>query len=714
MTFPRVAVTGVGVVSALGHGAESTFSRLARGDRAIVPLTLFDALDARSRVAAEIPDLDVSAIAPRGERGWSRTDAMALVAAREALARSGHPPATLGVSVGTTTGGMFETEDALLDAPHAPLDPLRAKRLLEHPLDRTAQRLATVLGANVRATLCAACASGAIAIVRAVRWLTDGSAERVVAGGADGLCRLTFFGFDSLGALDPEPCRPFDRARRGLSLGEGAGFLVLELEATARRRGAEILAFLSGAAVAAEAHHITHPEPTGASAARLIDRALATARLRPDDIGYVNAHGTGTQPNDAMEAKALHLAFGSDTARVLVSSSKGQLGHTLGAAGAIEAAVTVLALGRGVAPPSAGLAEPEDPGLGHVMGEAKPAAIGAALSCSFGFGGTGAVLAFERADAPGRGGGATAAPRGRVVVTGFSTLGTGDNPLSRLDPERSRRFDRAAAYVAAGAEAALGSAGLSPSSIGLVAGSAFGSVERSVEFVRRALSRGVRRANPADFPHLVASGPSGNASIYLGLTGLVAGAVEGETSGEAALAAALSFLALFEADGLVVGAAEASDPIVNQVLGPLRRGGGTNEVPRGEGAAFLVVEREETARERRATVRAVVDPPRRAARGAPLDTFVEPPRRPDRALVVVGALGEDADGALAVSAWGAVERRSVLELAGFHEAIGALSLVAAVELVVRGEADEVLAVNGLGSETFLTRFSHPETERWVR
>jgi len=714
VTFPRVAVTGLGVVSALGQGAESTFSRLVRGDRAIAPLTLFDALDARSRVAAEIRNLDVSAIAPHGERGWSRTDAMALAAAREALARSGRPPATLGVSVGTTTGGMFETEDALLDAPHAPLDPLRAKRLLEHPLDRTAQRLATVLGANVRSTLCAACASGAIAIVRAVQWLTDGRAERVVAGGADGLCRLTFFGFDALGALDPEPCRPFDRARRGLSLGEGAGFLVLELEATARRRDAEIIAFLSGAALAAEAHHITHPEPSGASAARMIERALASARLVPNDIGYVNAHGTGTQPNDAMEAKALHQAFGSDAARVLVSSSKGQLGHTLGAAGAIEAAMTVLALGHGVAPPSAGLAEPDDPGLGHVMGQAKAVAMGAALSCSFGFGGTGAVLAFERADAPARAGVEPAAPRGRVVVTGFSTLGTADNPLALLDPERSRRFDRAAAYVTAGAEAALGSAGLSPSSVGLVAGSAFGNVERSVEFVRRALARGVRRANPADFPHLVASGASGNASIYLGLTGLVAGAVEGETGGEAALDAAIAFLLLFEAEGLVAGAAEASDPIVNQVLGPLRLGGGAREVPRGEGAAFLVVEREETARARRATVRAVVDPPKRAARGTPLDTLVAPPVRPDRALVVVGALGADAAGALAASRWGTVERRSVLDRAGFHEAVGALALVVAAEVVARGEADEVLAVNGLGGETVVTRFSQLEMGRWVR
>lgn len=709
MSFPRIAVTGLGVVSALGPGADSTFSRLVRGDGAIEPLTLFDALDAKSRVAAEIKDLDVAAIAPRGEPGWSRTDAMALAAAREALARSGRPPATLGVSVGTTTGGMFETEDALLEAPGAPLDPLRAKRLLEHPLDRTAERLAAVLGANVRATLCAACASGAIAIIRAVRWLTDGSAERVVAGGADGLCRLTFFGFDSLGALDAGPCRPFDRARRGLSLGEGAGFLVLELEATARRRGAEIFAFLGGAAVAAEAHHITHPDPTGDKAARLIERALATARLRPEDVGYVNAHGTGTQPNDAMEAKALHRVFGPGAPRVLVSSSKGQLGHTLGAAGAIEAVVTVLALARGVAPPSVGLAEPDDPGLGHVIGQAQALTTGAALSCSFGFGGTGAVLTFEHADAAARPGAEPATRRDRVVVTGLSSLGSDDNPLSLLEADRSRRFDRAAAYVTAGAAVALDSAKLSPSSIGLVAGSAFGSVERSVEFVRRALSRGVRRANPAEFPHLVASGPSGNASIYVGLTGLVAGAVEGATSGEAALETALSFLALFEAEGFVVGAAEASDPIVNQVLGPLRRGGGEREVPRGEGAAFLVVESEATALGRRATVLAMVEELRRVPRGGSIDTVVAPPRRPNRARVVVGALGEAASTVLAASAWGSVERRSVLERAGFHEAVGALALVTAVELVARREADEALVVNGLGHETLLTRFIRPET-----
>jgi 3-oxoacyl-[acyl-carrier-protein] synthase II len=207
-SFPRVAVTGLGVVSALGLHANATFSRLLSGERGIRPLALFDPLDARARVAAEILGLDVAAIAPVGAQGWSRTDAMALVAAREALGSSSPSGTRLGISVGGTTGGMLETEAGLLEGPLDRIDPGRVRRLLDHPLDRTARRLAGVLGARTHATLCAACASGAIAIARAVHWLTSGRVDRVLAGGADGLCRLTFFGFDSLGALDPEPCRP--------------------------------------------------------------------------------------------------------------------------------------------------------------------------------------------------------------------------------------------------------------------------------------------------------------------------------------------------------------------------------------------------------------------------------------------------------------------------------------------------------------------------
>jgi 3-oxoacyl-[acyl-carrier-protein] synthase II len=725
MPFERVAVTGVGVVSALGHGAASTFDRLVAGERGIRELRLFDPLDARCRFAAEVSDLDVAAVAPRAEAArWSRADAMAVLASREALGTALGRAGGLGVSLGGTTGGMLETENDLLGGPLDRIDPGRARRLLSDPLDITSVRVASAVGATRVATLCAACSSGALSLVRAIEWLENGSVERVLAGGVDGLCRLTFFGFDSLGALSAEPCRPFDRRRSGLSLGEGAAFLLLERESAARERGAEILAFLSGAASGAEAHHITHPEPSGERAAELVRRALAGARLTPGDLDYVNAHGTGTLQNDAMETKALALALGAETGRIFVSSSKGQLGHTLGAAGALEAALTVLALRRGLAPPTGGLEEPEVPGFRHVFTRGVEAPLRAALSGSFGFGGTGCVLVFERADARRRG---VAPARGRsAVVTGTSAIaafGSGtsggvlgqaasaglaaagplaSDPLAALDPERSRRFDRHAALVALGAERALADAGVKPDGVGLSVGTAFGSVERSVRFLLRAVERGVRRANPAEFPHLVASAASGNGSIYLGLTGPAVGCSDGEASSEAALATALGFLAAGQAEAFVAGGAEGFDPIVAE----LRAAPGG--APRSEGAGFLVVENAETARLRGARVLAELVGTWLVPAGEGVDAAAPAPQYGERSCAIWTRAPNEAADPRAGSLWRAHEPARLERAAGDHEANGALGLVLAVELIVAGAMDEVLACRRGRAGLWLSLFRRAE------
>jgi 3-oxoacyl-[acyl-carrier-protein] synthase II len=603
--------------------------------------------------------------------------------------------------------------------------------LLSHPLDLTTTRVAEALGGAVRkATLCAACSSSALAIAEGAAWLAEGSVDVVLAGGGDGLCRLTFFGFDALGALDPEPCRPFDVARRGLGLGEGAGFLCLEREARARARGARILAWLGGAALGAEAHHITHPEPSGERAAELVTRALADAGLTARDVDYVNAHGTGTEQNDAMEARALRAALGSEAPRVLVSSSKGHIGHTLGAAGALGAAITVLSLERGMAPPTAGLSTPADTGLRHVMERGVPAELRAALSCSFGFGGTGAVLLFQHADAA-RAPRAEARPASRaapVVVTGLCAVAsfgvaTGASaartvleappttggplavePVAGLDPERSRRFDRGAALLTSLAERALADARLDGAGVGLVAGTAFGSVERSVRFVLRAVERGVRRANPADFPHLVASAASGNASIYAGLTGPALGLPGGRAGAELGLLVAAAALRDGHARAFVAGAAEGFDPIVADVLGPFRVG--EQRVARAEGGGLLVLELADAARAR--GVRA-------GARWLGSWSLAErdvwptpPPRRVERALLITTALGSEHDAALAGAGWGRVARRSILEQSGAHEAASALGLVVAAAAVAGGDVDEALALNAAGEALWITHFCREE------
>ncbi|MEB2324431.1 MAG: beta-ketoacyl-[acyl-carrier-protein] synthase family protein, partial [Sorangiineae bacterium] len=587
----RIAVTGVGAVSALGIGARSSFARLVAGERGFGPVTLFDVADQRSQLAAEVRGLRVDEVAPAGEAArWSRSDRMAVLAAKDALESAGLAGGPLSLALGATTGGMFEAEAALAASVEGASSESLAAALVAYPISATAEHLAaTIEGVERSVTICSACSSGAVAIVEAAAWLESGRAERALAGGVDSLCRLTFTGFGALGALDPRPCRPFDQARAGLGLGEGAAFLVLESERAARARGARVLAWLSGWAVAAEAHHITHPDPSAVRAIELIRAALAGGGLSPRDIDYVNAHGTATPQNDAMEARALAGVFGDELTRVRVSSSKGQIGHTLGAAGALEAAFTVLALEQGVAPPTGGLESP-DPSLPlrHVLGEGERAELRAALSSSFGFGGTGAVLAFERAAAAPRPRPERAA-RSRLVVTGVATLGPAGalagasntayaDPsaarepaplalLERLDPARSRRFDHVTASVCVGVEAALAAAALSPARVGLVSGTAFGNVERSAAFLRRALERGARAASPAEFPHLVPSAPAGNASIYLGLTGPVVTVSALETSAEAAFALAADWLDLGLAPAMVAGGADPGDPVVARALG---------------------------------------------------------------------------------------------------------------------------------------------------
>jgi 3-oxoacyl-[acyl-carrier-protein] synthase II len=728
MPKERIAVTGVGVVSALGIGADATFRRLMAGERSFSPIRRFDTKDARCRSAASAPELDASGIAPRAEKNaWSRTDALAFVSAREALSSARFRGGRLGIAHAGTTGAMFETERDLFPPSGEPFEPGRAMRFLTEPLCATTERLARAFGASaLTSTACAACASSALAIVQAVDWVRRGVVDVALAGGADALCALTFLGFEALGALDPEPCRPFDERRRGLSLGEAGAFLVLEREVGARAREAPILAFLSGAATGAEAHHVTHPEPSGERAAELIRGALGDAGLEPRAIDYVNAHGTGTVPNDRMEAKALRLALGDATSGVYVSSSKAQLGHTLGAAGALEAAVTVLALGRGEVPPTAGLEAPEDATLRHVMERGVRAPLRAALSCSFGFGGTGAVLLFENAEAEKRDG---ASSTTRFVVTGASAFGARGiqssaallgyiesepparsgpyelDPLALLDPLRSRRFDRTAALATAVVERALGDAGLATSGTGLVMGTAFGSVERSVRFVQKAVLGGPRVASPAEFPHLVVSAASGNASIYLGLRGPVFAVSDRETSAESALGAAVALLSLGQAEAFAAGAVEAFDAVV-EAIHP-RLGRATGATARGEGAAFVVVEREAAALARGARLLARVEGPFAFAveQGS---GGLAAPANPERSMVVTAALRRDQETFLDRSSWAGCRRRSVLSASGHHEAAGGFALCAAVSLVSTGVCDEVLTVGGRASVVQCARFSRVE------
>lgn len=688
------AVTGVGALTALGEGGATTFERLLEGERAFSEVTLFDVDGYRVGRAATIPAFGGAAEAT------SRTSAMAIVAGREALRDAGlegegaRRGARLGLVVGTTTSGMLETEALLAELFAAPrASRVAPPRLLSHPLSAVGEQVAAGLGpfARVR-TLSAACASGAYALALGAAWVELGLVDACLCGGADALCRVTLAGFGALGALDPEGARPFDRGRRGLMIGEGAGFVVLESGARARARGAPVRAWLSGYGMASEAHHVTNPEPSGATPARVMRAALARAGLDGDAVGYVNAHGTGTPLNDAMEARAVREALGERGAVVPISSQKGQIGHTLGAAGAVEAVISLLAIERGELPPTGGL-ETAEVELAHVRRRTR-AEVSAALSCSFGFGGMDAALLLTR-DAPEAraarpsevyvGGAAAVTPAGVLSRSALARLDLGadadrvpEGTLAGLDPVRARRLDAASRLAVVAVEAA----GLTAGDAALVVGAAFGSVDATAAFVERIRVKGARLASPADFPSLVPSAPAGHVSTYVGTRGPSCVVADMETSGEAAFAHAFELLRAGDAPEACACAVQEQSEIVDGAMARLFDGG--SSLPRREGAAALWLSPEREGA---------------WARVARVDVFRDrtvsfPERVHGRCVVLVGRASEDLREALDASAWGAALRVEIAPLDGAHEAVGAIALARASATIGSGAHDAALVVGG--------------------
>ncbi len=378
-------------MSPLGLGVPAFWDGLVAGRCAIAPIAGFPADDLTPRAAAEVRT--VPADDP------DRAGTFALLAAREALEAAQLDTdelgaARAGVAVGTTLGGMqlFERWD-LASAAGEPLPPSLAAVPYYGPAVRLA-RAFRVSGPVATAQL--ACASGTEAIALAADWVRTGRADVVLAGGTDLLCRFVVAGFNALRAT-AEVARPFDRARAGLVLGEGAAVVVVEDEERARERGATLRARVMGTGAAGDAVHMTAPDRTGGGAVRAISAALVDAGLPPAAVDFVSAHGTGTPYNDAMETVALARIFG--VRGVAVDSIKGAIGHSLGAAGAFEAVLCVEALAHGRIPPTVGLqdVDPACAVLDLVYGAARERPLGVALSTSSGFAGANAALVLSRA-----------------------------------------------------------------------------------------------------------------------------------------------------------------------------------------------------------------------------------------------------------------------------------------------------------------------------
>jgi len=394
---PDVVVSGLGIVSPYGAGVKSFWTGLAAGTCAIKPITVIDTEGFRSRIAAEIPADAMPALGVSRRR--SRADRLALAAAREALADAGLEGAArrkAALLIGAVGGGMLEGEDwywgEARGVPSGRMSALRSILPLSH-----AETLGGRLGlTGPKETVVMACASGAASIALGADLVRAGVTPTALVGGVDALTHICFMGFNALKLLDPTPCRPFDRDRRGMSIGEAAAFLVIEDALHCRARGGRVHARLAGYGMTTDAHHVTAPHPEGEGMIHAMQQALADAGLEAARVGYVNAHGTGTPQNDRAEALALRRVFGEGG--VLVSSTKSLVGHTMAAAGSVEAAATILALQHGLLPPTANLAhvDPEVP-FDCLPVTARPADVAAALSNSFGFGGQNVSLVFEKA-----------------------------------------------------------------------------------------------------------------------------------------------------------------------------------------------------------------------------------------------------------------------------------------------------------------------------
>jgi 3-oxoacyl-[acyl-carrier-protein] synthase II len=399
-----VVVTGLGAVTPFGWGVEPLWDGIRRGVTAVRPFTRFDASRHRTHLAAEVPP-GVDGLP--SFRRLSIADRFAVASAREALAGAALDLEAYGertgVFFGSSAGGMLEGEWFFEAHIHRGARHARRGLVTSQQFNGPGDAVARSVGACGQVeTTSSACASAAMAIGNALRALRRGDVDIALAGGSDALCQLTYAGFNALRSVDEAASRPFRKDRLGLSLGEGAGVLVLESASHAKQRGVEPIAFLAGEASTCDAHHMTAPEPNGSGAAEAIRLALEDAGVAPGDVNFVNAHGTGTPLNDAAEAAALTTVFGDRVRSLPVTSTKALVGHLLGSAGAVEAVVTVLGLARGEVHPMPDTGQ-RDPEIGLDLVLSVPRAIpaaGCAISTSLAFGGANSVLVFTRKVAP--------------------------------------------------------------------------------------------------------------------------------------------------------------------------------------------------------------------------------------------------------------------------------------------------------------------------
>jgi nodulation protein E len=399
----RVAITGLGVVSAAGLNLQDFWTAMREGRSAIHPIKCIPPGILRFPNAAEILDFKPeNYFEPKEAQFLDPFAQYGVVAAREAIKDAGVEwtqdlKERTAIITGSCLGGKRTEDDGYVQVyqeKNTRFNPLTIPRAMANA---AASRISMEFGVvGPTYTLSTACSSSNHAIGQAYWMVRNGGAEMAITGGSEDVFALgVLHAWGAMRVVSPDTCRPFSKDRRGLILGDGGGMLILEPLEAARARGAHVYAEIVGFGMSSDAHHITQPSSDGA--ARAMRGALADGQMRPEEVGYINAHGTGTQANDCTETAAIRTVFGAHADKLAVSSTKSMHGHTLGAAGAVEAVVTAMTMHCGTIPPTANYTTP-DPAcdLDIVPNHSRPAQVEAAMSNSFAFGGLNAVLAFRR------------------------------------------------------------------------------------------------------------------------------------------------------------------------------------------------------------------------------------------------------------------------------------------------------------------------------
>ncbi|MBP7738370.1 MAG: beta-ketoacyl synthase chain length factor [Spirochaetes bacterium] len=584
----RVFITGMGIVSSLGNNVRENFDSLKKNSSGIKPLSLFPLSEGNRHPAAEITGFP-------GDTAVPRTHRLALAAAREAMAGKNIIPDA--VIIGTTTGGMALTEELLKKGEKNP-DAYRY-----HSTSSVAEYCAGALGCRgLIITVTNACSSGTAAIKLGLELLRTGQARRVLAGGADSLCRLTYYGFNSLQLIDPEGARPLDRSRRGMTVAEGSAMVLLEASGTAPE---DAIAEVLGGGLSCDAHHPATPHPEGAGARSAMDGALKDTGAGPSAIDYINLHGTGTKDNDLAEALAIGSLFAGTVPPL--SSIKGATGHSLAAAGAIEAVICSMAIREGFIPANTGCAEP-DPDLAvRPLLAPTTARVRTVLSNSFGFGGNNACLVLgdpavnREAPQPGP-------PASFEIIAGSCVTGAGDLALTmarlnegkacggilplgdiskNLPAREVRRLKRLPRLALALAIDARNSAAQDPASIFF--GTAWGPLSETHDFLTKLFDSDEQFTSPTDFVGSVHNAPAGQAAIWLKATGANITTTGGDYSFEEALVAA-SLAAGSGETLLVMGADEHHETLSSLFDGSVKAA----EAPSDGGGALLLQKNEST------------------------------------------------------------------------------------------------------------------------